>query len=138
SIARLVRYHILRATTNAGSGHPSSSLSATELMVGLMFGGTFRYDPSEPLHPNNDRLIFSKGHASPLFYALWAVAGQLSEEDMLTYRQFGSALEGHPTPALPFVEAATGSLGQGLSVGVGMALNARFLDKLPCRTYVLL
>ncbi len=137
-IARLVRYCILTATTEAGSGHPTSSLSATELMTALFFGGTFRYDVDHPDRPNNDRIVFSKGHASPLFYALWAAAGQLSEEEMLTYRKFGSPLEGHPTPAFRYVDAATGSLGQGLSIGVGMAINAKYLDKLPYRTYVLL
>lgn len=138
SIARLVRHHILSSTTEVGSGHPTSSLSATELMVGLLFGGTFRYDADQPDHPNNDRLIFSKGHATPLLYALWAAAGRIGEEELLTYRRFGSPLEGHPVPGFPHTEAATGSLGQGLSVGVGMALNARFLDRLPYRTYVLL
>ncbi len=137
-LARLIRYHILTATTQAGSGHPSSSLSAVELMTGLIFGGAFRYDLNRPQHPNNDRLIFSKGHASPLFYALWAVAGKLTEQDLRSYRRFGSTLEGHPTPRLDLVEAATGSLGQGLSIGGGMALNARYLDHLPYRTYVLL
>jgi transketolase len=137
-LATMIRHYILAATTRAGSGHPSSSLSATDLMTGLLFGGGFRYDPDRPDYPNNDRLIFSKGHASPLFYALWLAAGRLSEEEMLTYRQFGSLLEGHPTAAFPYAEAATGSLGQGLSIGVGMALNARYLDKLPYRTYVLL
>ncbi len=137
-IARLVRYHILTATTRAGSGHPTSSLSATELMTALFFGGTFRYTVDDPDHPNNDRIVFSKGHASPLFYALWTAAGQLSEEEMLTYRQFNSPLEGHPTPRFRFVDAATGSLGQGLSIGLGMAINAKYLDKLPYRTYVLL
>jgi transketolase len=137
-IARLIRYYILTATTRAGSGHPTSSLSATDLMTALFFGGVFRYDPDNPDHPNNDRIIFSKGHASPLYYALWTVAGRLSEEDMLTYRKFGSPLEGHPTPAYRYVDAATGSLGQGLSIGVGMAINAKYLDKLPYRTYVLL
>ncbi|MCL7488504.1 MAG: transketolase [Desulfobulbaceae bacterium] len=136
-LSRLVRYHILAATTGAGSGHPTSALSAVELTVALLFGNIFRYDPSRPLHPNNDRLIFSKGHASPLLYALWTAAGELTEEEMMTYRQFGSRLEGHPTPVFPHAEAATGSLGQGLSIGVGMALNAR-LDRLPYRTYVLL
>jgi len=136
--ARLIRYSILAATTQAGSGHPTSSLSATDLMTGLLFGGSFHYDVDHPEHPNNDRLIFSKGHASPLFYALWLAAGKVSEKEMLSYRQFGSVFEGHPTPAFPFVEAATGSLGQGLSVGLGMALNAKFLDKLSYRTYVLL
>jgi transketolase len=137
-LSRLVRYFILKATTNAGSGHPTSALSAVELMVGLLFGGAFRYDSERPDYPNNDRILFSKGHASPLFYALWAAAGRLTEDDMLTYREFGSPLEGHPTPALPYVEAATGSLGQGLSIGVGLAMNARFIDRLDYRTYVLL
>jgi len=138
-LTALIRHYILTATTNAGSGHPTSSLSAVELMTGLMFGGFFRYDPEQPQHPNNDRLIFSKGHATPLFYALWVAAGALSGESLeANYRKFGSPLEGHPTVTFPFVEAATGSLGQGLSVGVGMALNAKYLDKLPYRTYVLL
>ena len=137
-IAKLIRYYILIATTNAGSGHPTSALSAVELMAGLLFGGTFRYDVENPDHPNNDRLIFSKGHASPLLYSLWAAAGRLQEKDLLTYREFGSALEGHPTPAFKYVDAATGSLGQGLSIGVGMAVNAKYLDNLPYRTYVLL
>jgi transketolase len=137
-IARLVRYYILTATTRAGSGHPTSALSATDLMTALFFGGAFRYDTAHPEHPNNDRIVFSKGHASPLFYALWAAAGCLSEKEMLTYREFGSPLEGHPTPAFRYVDAATGSLGQGLSIGVGLALNAKYLDKLPYRTYVLL
>jgi transketolase len=137
-VAALIRYYILASTTEAGSGHPTSSLSATELMTGLLFGGNFRSDVEHPEHPNNDRLIFSKGHASPLFYALWAAAGKLTEEDLLTMRKFGSPLEGHPTPAFPYAEAATGSLGQGLSIGLGMALNARYVDKLPYRTYVLL
>jgi len=137
-LSRLVRYFILKATTNAGSGHPTSALSAVELMVGLFFGGVLRYDSERPDYPNNDRILFSKGHASPLFYALWAAAGRLTEDDMLSYRKFGSPLEGHPTPALPYVEAATGSLGQGLSIGVGLAMNARFIDRLDYRTYVLL
>jgi len=137
-IARLIRYYILVSTTKAGSGHPTSALSATDLMTSLLFGGVFRYDPEKPEHPNNDRIIFSKGHATPLFYAMWAAAGQLTEEDLLTYRKFGSALEGHPTPSFPHVVAATGSLGQGLSIGFGLALNAKYLDKLPYRTYVLL
>lgn len=137
-IARLIRHDILVATSRAGSGHPTSSLSAVALMVGLMFGGTFRYYIDRPEHPNNDRLVFSKGHASPLIYALWAAAGALRREELFTYRSFGSPLEGHPTPRFPYVDAATGSLGQGLSVGVGLALNARFLDRLPYRTFVLL
>ena len=137
-LATLIRRWILRSTHQAGSGHPTSSLSAVELMVGLCFGGHFRYDPANPGHPNNDRLIFSKGHASPLLYALWAAAGQISEAELMTYRRFGSPLEGHPTSRFRFAEAATGSLGQGLPIGVGMALNAQYLDHLPYRTYVLL
>lgn len=137
-LARLVRYYILKSTTAAGSGHPSSSLSGVELMCALMFGGVFRFDPQQPQAATNDRLIFSKGHASPLFYSLWAAAGQVTEEELMTLRQFGSRMEGHPTLEFPFTEVPTGSLGQGLSVGVGMALNAKYLDKLDYRTYVLL
>jgi transketolase len=138
NIAALVRYLSLVSTTEAGSGHLTSSLSAADLMTGLLFGGTFRYDPDRPSHPNNDRLIFSKGHASPLFYALWAAAGKVSEEELMTLRKFGSPFEGHTTVVFPYTEASTGSLGQGLSIGVGMALNAKYVDKLPYRTYVLL
>lgn len=137
-IATLMRYYILKMSTHAGSGHPTSSLSATELMCGLFFGGHFRFDPDRPDHPNNDRLLFSKGHASPLLYALWGAAGSLSEDEIMTYRSFGSPLEGHPTPRFRYVDAATGSLGQGLSIGVGMAINAKYLDKLDYRTFVLL
>jgi transketolase len=137
-LATLMRYSILTMTTQAGSGHPTSSLSATELMAGLMFGGIFRYDLDNPQHPNNDRLIFSKGHATPLFYSLWAMAGKLTAAELMTYRHFGSPLEGHPTMSFPYTEAATGSLGQGLSIGLGMALNAKYLDKLTYTTYVLL
>ena len=137
-LATLMRSSILTMTTQAGSGHPTSSLSAVELMAGLMFGGIFRYDLDNPKHPNNDRLIFSKGHATPLFYTLWAMAGKLTEADLMTYRHFGSPLEGHPTMSFRYTEAATGSLGQGLAIGLGIALNAKYLDKLPYTTYVLL
>jgi transketolase len=137
-LAKLLRYYCLISTSAAGSGHPTSSLSAVELMTALMFGGKFRFRLHEPKFHNNDRLIFSKGHASPLFYALWAAAGALDEEELLTLRQFGSRLEGHPTLEFPYTEVPTGSLGQGLSVGVGMAMNAKYLDQLPYSTYVLL
>jgi transketolase len=137
-IAKYIRYLILKSSTRAGSGHPTSALSATELMVGLFFGGVFRYDPERPELPGNDRLIFSKGHATPLYYSLWTAAGVISEEEMMTYRDFASPLEGHPTPNFRYTDAATGSLGQGLSIGLGMALNARYIDNLPYRSYVLL
>lgn len=138
AICRRIRYDILTSTTEAGSGHPTSSLSGVELMAGLFFGGTFRFDADRPERPDNDRLIFSKGHASPLFYAIWAAAGKVTRDQLMSLRKFGSPFEGHPVAGTPFAEAATGSLGQGLSIGVGMALNAKFLDKLPYRTYVLL
>ncbi len=138
SIARLIRYYSLVMSTEAGSGHPTSSLSAADLMTGLLFGGAFRFDLDNPRMPNNDRLIFSKGHASPLFYSIWAAAGKVTEQELLTFRKFNSPFEGHPTPAFRYTEAATGSLGQGLSIGLGMALNAKYIDKLPYRTYVLL
>jgi transketolase len=138
SIAKLMRYYSLVMSTEAGSGHPTSSLSAADLMTGLVFGGILKYDLDDPHHPNNDRLIFSKGHASPLFYSVWAAAGRILEKELLTFRKFTSSLEGHPTREFKYTEAATGSLGQGLSIGVGMALNAKYLDKLPYRTYVLL
>lgn len=137
-LSKLIRYFILISTTKAGSGHPSSSLSAVELVSVLFFGGFFKFRINDIKYPNNDRIIFSKGHASPLMYSLWAAAGALNEEELLTLRKFGSRLEGHPTPSFPYSEASTGSLGQGLSIGLGMALNAKYLDKLPYYTYVLL
>lgn len=137
-LTRLIRSFILRQTTAAGSGHPTSSLSAVELMTVLLFGGFFRFDLNDPNNPANDRLIFSKGHASPLLYGLFAAAGKVSEEELMRLRKFGSPLEGHPTMLFPYTEAATGSLGQGLSVGVGMAINAQYLDGVPYRTFVLL
>lgn len=136
-IARLLRYYILAATTQAGSGHPTTCLSSVELMTGLLFGGFFRFDSDNPDNPNNDRLIFSKGHAAPLLYSLWTVAGKLSETELLTLRKFGSSLEGHPTKSFPYAEAATGSLGQGLSIGAGMAINGKYIDRLPYKVFVL-
>jgi len=120
-----IRYDILTSTTAAGSGHPTSSLSGVELMATLFFGGFYRFDISNPHGAENDRVIFSKGHAAPLLYALYAAAGAIKPEELMTLRKFGSRLEGHPTLELPFVEVATGSLGQGLSVGVGEALAQR-------------
>jgi len=137
-LCRLVRYWILESTTEAGSGHPSSSLSAVELMVALFFGGILHADLNDPKNPANDRIIFSKGHASPLLYALYAAAGFIDAYALKTLRQFSSPLEGHPTSRFSQIEAATGSLGQGLSIGLGMALNAKYLEKLNYRTYVLM
>lgn len=135
-IANRLRIHSISATTAAGSGHPTSCCSAADLVAALFFGH-MRFDPKNPAHYNNDRFVLSKGHAAPLLYAAWAEAGLVPTDDLLKLRTIGSDLEGHPTPRLPFVDVATGSLGQGLSVGVGMALCAR-LDNLDYRTYVLL
>lgn len=136
-IAKLLRYYSLVITTKAGSGHPTSSLSAADLMAVLFAEGFFRYDISKPKDNNNDRLIFSKGHASPLFYSLWKIAGGISEKELMTYRQFDSPLQGHPTPQFKFADVATGSLGQGLSIGAGFALNTK-MENLSYKTFVLL
>jgi transketolase len=137
-LTKLIRYYILLSTTEAGSGHPTSSLSAVELMTVLFFDGILKYDLDNPENPLNDKIIFSKGHASPLFYALFAAAGKVTEEELKTLRKFGSKLEGHPTLAFPYTLTPTGSLGQGLSVGLGTALNAKYIDKTHYKTYVLL
>ncbi len=135
-IANQLRIHSIAATTAAGSGHPTTCLSAADVVAALFFGH-MRYDPKNPRYHNNDRLVLAKGHAAPLLYAAWAEVGLIPVDHLLTLRQLNSDLEGHPTPRLPFVDVATGSLGQGLSVGVGMALCAR-LDNLDHRTYVLM
>jgi len=135
-IANQLRIHSITATTAAGSGHPTSCCSAADVVAALFFGH-MRYDAKNPHYHNNDRFILSKGHAAPLLYAAWAETGLFPVDDLLKLRTFGSDLEGHPTPRLSFVDVATGSLGQGLSVGVGMALAAR-LDKLDYNTYVLM
>ena len=136
-IAKLLRYYSLVISSKAGSGHPTSSLSAADLMAVLFTEGFFRYNIADPRNFNHDRLIFSKGHASPLFYSLWKVAGGISEKEIMTYRQFGSMMQGHPTPSFKFADVASGSLGQGLSVGAGFALNAK-MESLNYKTFVLL
>ena len=136
-LAQQLRVDSIRSTTAAGSGHPTSSMSAADLMAVLMTG-YLHYDFDNPQNPNNDHLIFSKGHASPLLYSMFKAAGAISDEELLTLRKFGSRLEGHPTPVLPWVEVATGSLGQGLPIGVGIALCGKYLDKLPYHIWVLL
>jgi transketolase len=135
-IANQLRIHSITSTTAAGSGHPTSCCSAADVVAALFFGH-MRYDAKNPHYHNNDRFILSKGHAAPLLYAAWAETGFFPVAELLKLRQFGCDLEGHPTPRLPFVDVATGSLGQGLSVGAGMALAAR-LDHLDYNTYVLL
>jgi len=135
--AARLRAYSLRATAEAGSGHPSSCLSAADLVAALFFG-VMRYDPANPQHPGADRFVLSKGHAAPLLYAAWAEAGAFSVERLLTLRRYDSELEGHPTPRFPGTVGATGSLGQGLSIGVGIAAAGKFLDRLPYRVYVLM
>jgi transketolase len=122
TLCKQLRYNILRMTTKAGSGHPTSSLSAVEVMAMMMFGGFFRAELDNPQNPNNDRLIFSKGHACPLLYSLYYALGHVSEEELMSLRKFDSVLEGHPTMRWKYTEAATGSLGQGLGVACGMAM----------------
>ena len=137
NLAQQLRVDSIRCTTVAGSGHPTSSMSAADLMAVLMIS-YLHYDFDNPGNPNNDHLIFSKGHASPLLYSMYKAAGAIGDEELMTLRKFGSRLEGHPTPILPWVDVATGSLGQGLPIGVGVALCGKYVDKLPYKTWVLL
>src|SRR5438477_6048904 len=131
------RVNSTRCAAAAKSGHPTSGMSAADLMA-VLVANHYRYDFADPKRAENDRLIFSKGHASTLLYAIFRAVGAISDEEMLQYRQYGSILEGHPTPRIPWVDVATGSLGQGLPIGVGMALNGKYLDRLPYRVWVLL
>jgi transketolase len=135
-LAQQLRVDSVRAAAAARSGHPTSSMSAAEL-VGVLAANHLRYDWDRPDHPGNDHLIFSKGHASPLVYALFKACGAIADDELLTFRAFGSRLEGHPTPVLPWVDVATGSLGQGLPIGVGVAMAGRYLDRLGYRVWVL-
>lgn len=136
--ARVLRRLIIKMTTEAGSGHPSSSLSAVEVVTALFFGGFLRYDPKQPLWKERDRFVLSKGHAVPVLYAAMAEAGYFTEEQVMTLRKLGSVFEGHPNmKRLPGIEASTGSLGQGLSIGLGQALGLE-LDKLPSQVYVMI
>ena len=133
-----IREHIITMTTAAGSGHPTSSLSAVEILTALYFGGVMRYDAKKPTWPDRDRFILSKGHAAPVLYAVLAEAGYFPASELATLRKIDSPLEGHPNmQRLPGVEASTGSLGQGLSLGIGHALACR-LDKYDARTYVMI
>jgi len=136
-LAQQLRVDSIRATTIAGSGHPTSSMSPADLMA-VLLSKYLHYDFAHPENPNNDRLIFSKGHAAPLLYSMYKAAGAITDEELRSLRQFGSRLEGHPTPILPWVDVATGSLGQGLPIGVGIALAGKYLDQLPYHVWVLL
>src|SRR5215831_1072125 len=136
-LAQQLRVDSIRCSTAAGSGHPTSSMSAADVMA-VLLARHLRYDWQRPDDPANDHLIFSKGHASPLLYSMFKAAGVVSDDELMSgYRRFGSRLEGHPTPVLPWVDVATGSLGQGLPDGVGVALAGRYLDELPYRVWVL-
>ncbi|PYQ76426.1 MAG: transketolase, partial [Acidobacteria bacterium] len=136
NVATRLRIDSIRATSEAASGHPTSCCSMAELMAALFFG-EMRFDPKDPHNPDADRFILSKGHAAPILYAAWAEAGAFPRDELLRLREIGSDLEGHPTPRLPFVDVATGSLGQGICAAIGTALNARRI-KSDYRTYVML
>jgi transketolase len=135
-LAQQLRVDSVRAAAAANSGHPTSSMSAADLMA-VLFSGYLRYDFDAPENTANDHLVFSKGHASPLLYALYKAAGAIDDEELLTFREFGSRLQGHPTPELPWVDVATGSLGQGLPIAVGIALAASRLERSDLRVWVL-
>ena len=135
-LGQQLRVDSVRSSSAAKSGHPTSSMSAADLMAVLM-STYLHYDFDAPDDPRNDHLIFSKGHASPLLYAMFKAAGAITDDEMLTFRTFGSRMEGHPTPMLPWVDVATGSLGQGLPIAVGVALAGKLLDRLPYRVWCL-
>ncbi len=135
-LAQQLRVDSVRAAAATKSGHPTSSMSAADLMA-VLLAKYLRFDFDAPETPANDHLIFSKGHASPLLYSLYKAAGAITEEELLTFRKLGSRLEGHPTPVLPWVDVATGSLGQGLPISVGVALAGKKLDRIPYRVWCL-
>jgi transketolase len=136
ALAQQLRIDSIRSSSGAGSGHPTSSMSAADL-IAVLLSKYLSYDFDDPENPNNDHLIFSKGHASPLLYSAYKAAGAISDEELMTFRRFRSRLQGHPTPQIPWVDVATGSLGQGLPIGVGVALAGKYLDKLHYRVWVL-
>ncbi len=134
-LGQQLRVDSIRAAAAAGSGHPTSSMSAADLMA-VLLAKHLRYDFDQPENPLNDHLVFSKGHASPLVYSIFRAAGAISDADLLSFRKMGSRFQGHPTPVLPWVDVATGSLGQGLPIAVGIALAGKRLDQLPFRVWV--
>ncbi|HSS93581.1 MAG TPA: transketolase [Candidatus Dormibacteraeota bacterium] len=135
-LGQQLRVDSIRCSTAAGSGHPTSSMSAADL-IAVLISRYLQYDWNKPKDPNNDHLIFSKGHASPLYYSMLKAVGAITDSELMTFRKFGSRLQGHPTPALPWVDVATGSLGQGLPIAVGVAMAGKDLDKLPYHVWVL-
>jgi transketolase len=135
-LGQQLRVDSIRCSAVPKSGHPTSSMSAADLMA-VLISKYLRYDFDDPDSPANDHLIFSKGHASPLLYSIYKACGAITDEELLTFRKFGSRLEGHPTPIIPWVDVATGSLGQGLPIGVGVALAGKKLEQLPYRVWVL-
>src|SRR6266498_962512 len=134
-LGQQLRVDSIRCAAVPKSGHPTSSMSAADLLA-VLLAKHFRYDFDQPDAPHNDHLIFSKGHASPLVYSVFKAAGAIDDEELLTFRKFGSRLEGHPTPILPWVDVATGSLGQGLPIGVGVALAGKRLLAAPLHVWV--
>src|SRR5256884_3217073 len=135
-LGQQLRVDSVRASAAAGSGHPTSSMSAADLMA-VLLDGYLKLDYQHPDDPTRDHLIFSKGHASPLYYAILKAAGAITDEELLSFRRFGSRLEGHPTPRIPPTDVATGSLGQGLPIAVGIGLAGKRLDRLPYRVWAL-
>src|SRR3982075_1890824 len=136
NVATELRIDSVRATSEAGSGHPTSCCSMADLMAAIFFA-EMRFDPKDPHNPDSDRFVLSKGHAAPILYAAWAEAGAFDRAELLKLRRIDSDLEGHPTPRLPFVDVATGSLGQGICAAIGTALNARRIES-EYRSYVLM
>src|SRR3989441_8860276 len=134
-LGQQLRVDSIRCSPAAGSGHPTSSLSAADL-IAVLLAGHLRYDFANPRDPANDHLIFSKGHASPLVYAMLRAAGAIDDDELLTFRKLGSRLEGHPTPILPWIDVATGWLGQGLPIGVGIASACKCSNGAPSPTWV--
>src|SRR5436309_15594549 len=135
-LGQQLRVDSVRMSAAAGSGHPTSSMSAADLMA-VLLDGHLRLDYSRPDDPHRDHLIFAKGHASPLYYSILNAVEAIDDEELLTFRKLGSRLEGHPTPRIPPTDVATGSLGQGLAVAVGLALAGKYLDRIPYRVWVL-
>src|SRR3989449_2352486 len=129
-LGQQLRVDSIRCSTAAGSGHPTSSMSSADI-IAVLIARYLQYDWNRPKDPNNDHLIFSKGHASPLCYAMFKAVGAITDTAMMTFRKFGSRMQGHPTPEIPWVDVATGSLGQGLPISVGIALAGKNLDNLP-------